>query len=83
MEAYPYYNPSGGAGLSLRLKAVLIVDLVEYSGSSKAEGFGFTVEVDAEDTPLDDEDEDEEDTPLDDEDGIATDEDEDEEGSDF
>lgn len=46
MEGYPYYNPSAGAGLTLRLKAVLIVDLVEYTGGggTTAASFGFTTD---------------------------------------
>lgn len=42
-EACPFYNPSLGAGITLRLKAVQIIDLVESGGS--ADSFGFQEEA--------------------------------------
>jgi hypothetical protein len=40
-ECVPFYKPAVGAGLSLRLKAVQIVNLVEYQGGdAKSHGFG-------------------------------------------
>lgn len=41
-EACPFYNPALGAGVTLRLKAVQIIDLVESGGS--ADSFGFQEE---------------------------------------
>ncbi len=41
VEVYPYYTDLNGFGYSLRLKAVQIVELVEYSGGSTSESFGF------------------------------------------
>lgn len=43
-EVIPYYTPSLGSGITLRLKAVQIIDLVEGSGGSKADDFGFEEE---------------------------------------
>ena len=49
---YPYYSAMVGAGLSLQLRAVQIIDLVEYAGSdgkslgfTEEEGFEFTKEA--------------------------------------
>jgi hypothetical protein len=42
-EACPFYRAALGAGITLRLKAVQILDLVEIGGS--AEGFGFQEET--------------------------------------
>lgn len=42
-EACPFYQPAIGAGITLRLKAVQIIDLVESSGS--ANSFGFQEEA--------------------------------------
>jgi len=42
-EACPFYNPALGAGITLRLKAVQIIDLVESGGS--ADSFGFQEEA--------------------------------------
>lgn len=39
-DACPFYNPALGAGVTLRLRGVQIIDLVEGGGS--AESFGFT-----------------------------------------
>lgn len=39
-EACPFYQPAIGAGITLRLKAVQIIDLVESSGSAESFGFG-------------------------------------------
>lgn len=41
-DACPFYNPAIGAGITLRLKAVQIISLVEGGGS--AESFGFSEE---------------------------------------
>lgn len=42
-EACPFYQPGIGVGLSLRLKAVQIIDLVESGGT--ADAFGFQEEA--------------------------------------
>jgi hypothetical protein len=42
-EACPFYQPALGAGITLRLKAVQILDLVESGGS--ANSFGFQEET--------------------------------------
>lgn len=42
-EACPFYQPALGAGITLRLKAVQIIDLVESGGS--ANSFGFQEEA--------------------------------------
>jgi hypothetical protein len=42
-EACPFYNPALGAGVTLRLKAVQVIDLVENGGS--ADSFGFQGEA--------------------------------------
>ena len=42
-EAIPYYTALVGAGVTLRLKAVQVLDLKEYSGAS-ASSFGFDEE---------------------------------------
>ena len=41
VEVYPYYTDLNGFGYSLRLKAVQIVELVEYGSSSNPANFGF------------------------------------------
>ena len=44
-EVYRYYAKMvGGAGISLRLEAVQIIDLQEWSSGRSAEGFGFDQE---------------------------------------
>lgn len=40
-ELVPYYTAIAGAGVSLRLKAVQVIDLVEYSGGASADAYGF------------------------------------------
>ena len=40
-ELVPYYTAIAGAGVSLRLKAVQVIDLKEYSGGASADAFGF------------------------------------------
>ena len=52
-ELIPYYTAIAGAGVSLRLKAVQVIDLVEFSGGASADAFGFGEEegYEAEDTP--------------------------------
>lgn len=52
-ELVPYYTAIAGAGVSLRLKAVQVIDLVEFSGGASADAFGFGEEegYEAEDTP--------------------------------
>lgn len=41
-EPYRYYAKMvGGAGVSLRLEAVQVIDLVEWTSGRSAEGFGF------------------------------------------
>ena len=52
-ELIPYYTAIAGAGVSLRLKAVQVIDLVEFSGGASSEAYGFGEEegYEAEDTP--------------------------------
>jgi|TARA_B100001093_G_scaffold241460_1_gene231200 hypothetical protein len=45
LEIYPYFTELNGFGYSLRLKAVQILDLVEYN-TGDANSFGFTAEED-------------------------------------
>lgn len=45
-EMYEFYTPAVGAGVSLRLLAVQIIKLVEYTGGRDAAGYGFGVEED-------------------------------------
>lgn len=40
-EVIPYYTAMVGAGISLRVKAVQIINLVEYSGGASAGAYGF------------------------------------------
>ena len=40
-EVVPYYTAIAGAGVSLRMKAVQIIELKEYSGGGTAESYGF------------------------------------------
>jgi hypothetical protein len=40
-EVVPYYTAIAGAGVSLRVKAVQILELVEYSGGASADAYGF------------------------------------------
>ena len=40
-EVVPYYTAIAGAGVSLRLKAVQIIELKDYSGGGNAESYGF------------------------------------------
>lgn len=40
-EVVPYYTAIAGAGISLRLKAVQVLELKEYSGGGDAESYGF------------------------------------------
>jgi len=39
-EAQPFFQAAIGAGITLRLKAVQIIDLVEGGGSAESYGFG-------------------------------------------
>ena len=45
-EPVPYYNAAAGSGVSLRLKAVQVLDLVEYGGGDYGfdEEEGYTAE---------------------------------------
>jgi hypothetical protein len=43
-EFFDYYTKIAGAGVTLRLKAVQLLKLVEYSGGGSAESFGFEEE---------------------------------------
>lgn len=46
-QIVPFYNPaSDSAGVTCRLKAVLIKELVEYSGGASASGYGFDTDDD-------------------------------------
>jgi hypothetical protein len=40
-EVFPYYTAMVGAGVSLRVKAVQILDLVEFTGGASAGAYGF------------------------------------------
>jgi hypothetical protein len=40
-EVVPFYTALVGASISLRMKAVQVIDLVEFSGGASAEGYGF------------------------------------------
>jgi hypothetical protein len=40
-EAFPYYTAMVGAGVTLRVKAVQVLNLVEYSGGASADAYGF------------------------------------------
>ncbi len=40
-EVIPFYTALVGASISLRLKAVQVIDLVEYSGGASADSYGF------------------------------------------
>lgn len=40
-EVLPFYTAIVGAGISLRLKACQVINLVEFSGGAGAEAFGF------------------------------------------
>jgi hypothetical protein len=52
-ELVPYYTAIAGAGVSLRMKAVQVIDLVEYGGGAGADAYGFGEEdgYEAENTP--------------------------------
>ena len=58
-ECIPYYNPSTGAGVTLRIRGIQLIEL--KSGELTAEALGFDVEEDgyvendAPETPFDDE----------------------------
>ncbi len=55
-ELVPYFTDLVGAGVKLRLKAVQIVDLVEYTGPTASQfGFGLEDGYDSTHTPEDDE----------------------------
>jgi len=41
VEVYPYYTDLNGFGYSLRLKAVQVIDLVEYGSSNNSASYGF------------------------------------------
>lgn len=57
-EAFPYFNPSAGeAGLSYRLVAVQLIDVVKF-GSRSATDYGFGEEEGGYDSSFDAEDED-------------------------
>lgn len=60
-EVVPYYTAIAGVGVSLRMKAVQIIELKEYSGGGDAESYGFCeedgFEADEDDTPPFDTDE--------------------------
>ena len=40
-EVVPYYTAIAGAGVTLRMKAVQVIDLKEFSGGAGADAFGF------------------------------------------
>lgn len=40
-EIFPYYTSMVGAGLSLRVKAAQVIDLVEFTGGGSAGSYGF------------------------------------------
>jgi len=43
-ECIPFYTALIGAGISLRLRAVQVIDLVEYTGGAAAGAYGFEAE---------------------------------------
>lgn len=43
-EVVPYYTGALGFGISLRLRGVQVIDLVEYGGPKDAKGYGFGTE---------------------------------------
>lgn len=56
-EIIPYFTAIAGAGVSLRLKAVQILELKEFGGGGNAEGYGFGeeeggFEADEDDAPF-------------------------------
>lgn len=44
VEVFPFFNTLTGFGLSLRLKAVQVIKLVEFNGVGDAKSLGFTAE---------------------------------------
>ena len=44
IEVAPYYTATAGFGLTLRLKAVQVIELVEYTGERSADSYGFDAE---------------------------------------
>ena len=44
-EPYVWYVPSMGVGMTLRVRAVQVIELVEYNGSGGADAFDFEVEA--------------------------------------
>jgi len=56
-DACPFFNPAIGAGITLRLRAVQVIDLVESGGDAASYGFGeeqgFTVGGTAAPIPFD------------------------------
>jgi hypothetical protein len=40
-EVIPFYTSLVGAGISLRMRAVQVIELVEFSGGASADSFGF------------------------------------------
>lgn len=54
-EIVQYYTAIAGAGISLRLKAAQVIDLVEYTGGAGADAYGFGEEdgYEAEDNSAD------------------------------
>jgi hypothetical protein len=52
-EVSPYYTAIAGSGVTLRMKAVQVIDLKEFSGGADAGAYGFGEEegYEAEDTP--------------------------------
>lgn len=62
-ECVPFYTALIGAGISLRLRAVQVIDLVEFSGGAAAGAFGFEeedgYEATAKATPMSDDNEEE------------------------
>lgn len=79
-EIIPYYHPTNGVGVTLRLKGVQVINLVEYDGSQSAEDMGFDEE---DGFSSDDEDmaDDNDDTPEEEEDDDNDDQDDPEEDS--
>lgn len=55
-ECVPFYTALIGAGISLRLRAVQVIDLVEFSGGAAAGAYGFEeedgFEAEATDSPF-------------------------------
>lgn len=53
-EARPFYVPTLGAGVSLRLSAVMVYELREFGSGASADSYGFTTDEDGYEFTADD-----------------------------